>query len=273
MKVFTQKKTDVIYNLEHHGKGDVTSSQIMCEECEDAEIRYSCEMLKDGDHVLDIGGNIGLHTINFASKIIPNGKLVAFEPMSKNFGVLTKNIEKYELDKNNVLAINAAVSDVSKKAQYVINPNNMGDCRGHVFEGEEYEEETINQLSLDDFFENHNTIGIEWEKIKLIKMDTQGSEINILKGASKCFEKRFNGTIFMEYAPYWLHNNNQDIGWFFRFIKEQMFSVFLIPLDSNINGRPIVNPSSITEIKNYYDECKRKDTYCNIILKTTPYYN
>ena len=131
----------------------------MCEECEDAEIRYSCEMLKDGDHVLDIGGNIGLHTINFASKIIPNGKLVAFEPMSKNFGVLTKNIEKYELDKNNVLAINAAVSDVSKKAQYVINPNNMGDCRGHVFEGEEYEEETINQLSLDDFFENHNTLG------------------------------------------------------------------------------------------------------------------
>ncbi len=270
MKAYTQKKEDVIYDLITHGSGDITSGQIMCHDCEDAEIRYSCELLEDGDHVLDIGGNIGLHTINFAKKIIPNGKLVAFEPMSKNFDVLCKNIVKFDLDKKNVLAINAAVSDEAKKSQYIINPDNMGDCRGHVFDNETFEEETINQLSLDDFFENHNTIGIEWGKIKLIKLDTQGSEVSILKGAAKCFEKPYNGTIFMEYAPYWLENNNQDIEWFYKFLKEQMFSVFFIPLDSNINGRPIVKPSSITEIKDYYEECKRKDTYCNIILKRTP---
>ena len=101
-------------------------------------------------------------------------------------------------------------------------------------------------------------------------MDTQGSEISILKGASNCFKESFNGTIFMEYAPKWLHNNNQDIEWFYNFIKEQMFSIFKIPLDSNVNGRPIVNPSSIEEIKGYYEECKEKDTYCNLVLKRTP---
>ena len=40
-------------------------------------------MIENGDHVLDIGGNIGLHTVNFAKHLVPNGKLVAFEPMSK----------------------------------------------------------------------------------------------------------------------------------------------------------------------------------------------
>ena len=273
----------VNYDIITHGGGDITSNQIMCGDCEDAEIRYLREMLYEGDHVLDIGGNIGLHTVNFGEKIAPTGKMATFEPMSKNYYVLNQNIRKYDLDQN-VLAVNAAVSDESKKTQYIINPKNMGDCRGHVFDNEvnkldfcndspdkDFEEETVNQITLDDFFNDQNTIEIEWSKITLIKMDTQGSEISILKGASNCFKEPFNGTIFMEYAPYWLHNNDQDIGWFFRFIKEQMFSVFMIPLDSNVGGRPIVNPSSIIEIKNYYEECKMKDTYCNIILKRTPY--
>jgi|TARA_R110002012_G_scaffold316843_1_gene532396 FkbM family methyltransferase len=260
---------NVIYDLITHGGGDITSGQIICNNCEDAEIRYSCEMIENGDHVLDIGGNIGLHTVNFAKHLVPNGKLVAFEPMSKNYDVLCQNVKKHNLE-NNVLAINAAVSHESKQSQYIINPKNMGDCRGHVFENELFEEETVNQTTLDDFFANNNTIGLEWNKIKFIKMDTQGSEISILQGASNCFKEPFNGTIFLEYAPYWLHNNNQDINWFFDFIKEHMFSVFKIPLDSNVNNRPIVNPSSIEEIKDYYYECYQKDTYCNIVLKRTP---
>ena len=227
-------------------------------------------MLYEGDHVLDFGGNIGLHTVNFGQKIAPTGKLVAFEPMSKNYYVLKQNIKKHNLEQN-VLAVNAAVSDNSKIAQYIINPKNMGDCRGHVFDNDiQFEEEPVKQVTLDDFFKDQNSIGIEWSKIMLIKMDTQGSEISILKGASNCFKESFNGTIFMEYAPKWLHNNNQDIEWFYNFIKEQMFSIFKIPLDSNVNGRPIVNPSSIEEIKGYYEECKEKDTYCNLVLKRTP---
>ena len=271
---------NVNYNINTHGPSELTSSQIICNNCEDAEIRYLREILSEGDHVLDIGGNIGLHTVNFGEEIAPTifpngrsaaGKMAAFEPMSKNYNLLTQNIKKYNLEEN-VLAVNAAVSDSSKKNQYIINPGNMGDCRGHVFDNEvgdykRFEEETVKQLTLDDFFKNHNSIGIEWSKIKLIKMDTQGSEISILKGASNCFKEPFNGTIFMEYGPYWLHNNDQDIGWFFRFLKEQMFSVYMLPLDSNVDGRPEVNPSSIIEIKNYYEECKRKNTYCNIILK------
>ena len=259
------------YDLITHGITELTSHQILSHDLEDAEIRYLKEMLYEGDHVLDIGGNIGLHTVNFGQKIAPTGKLVAFEPMSKNYNVLKQNIKKHNLEQN-VLAVNAAVSHNSKKAQYIINPSNMGDCRGHVFDNDvQFEEETVKQVTLDDFFNDQNSIGIEWKKIMLIKIDTQGSEISILKGASNCFKEPFNGTIFMEYAPYWLHNNDQDIGWFLRFIKEQMFSVFMMPLDSNINGRPEINPSSITEIKNYYEEYKRKNTYCNIILKRTPY--
>ena len=106
-------------------RDSITSGQIICNNCEDAEIRYSCEMIENGDHVLDIGGNIGLHTINFAKHLVPNGKLVAFEPMSKNYDVLCQNVKKHNLE-NNVLAINAAVSHESKQSQYIINPKKYG---------------------------------------------------------------------------------------------------------------------------------------------------
>ena len=49
-----------------------------------------------------------------------------------------QNVKKHNLE-NNVLAINAAVSHESKQSQYIINPKNMGDCRGHVFENELFE--------------------------------------------------------------------------------------------------------------------------------------
>ena len=113
----------------------------------------------------------------------------------RNYDVLCQNVKKHNLE-NNVLAINAAVSHESKQSQYIINPKNMGDCRGHVFENELFEEETVNQTTLDDFFANNNTIGLEWNKIKFIKMDTQGSEISFLQGASNCFKEPFNEPYF-----------------------------------------------------------------------------
>ena len=116
-------KSNVTYNINTHGHSELTSSQIISQNCEDAEIRYLRDILSEGDHVLDIGGNIGLHTVNFGEEIAPAdfpsgrptaGKMAAFEPMSKNYNLLTQNIKKHNLEQN-VLAVNAAVSDSSKK--------------------------------------------------------------------------------------------------------------------------------------------------------------
>ena len=64
-------KSNVTYNINTHGHSELTSSQIISQNCEDAEIRYLRDILSEGDHVLDIGGNIGLHTVNFGDKSHP----------------------------------------------------------------------------------------------------------------------------------------------------------------------------------------------------------
>ena len=75
---------DINYDIITHRGSDITSVQIMDGNCEDAEIRYLREMLYDGDHVLDFGGNIGLHAVNFAQKIAPLDLLLSAHSTAKN---------------------------------------------------------------------------------------------------------------------------------------------------------------------------------------------
>src|SRR3989344_9219581 len=49
--------------------------------------------IKKGDTVLDIGANIGYHTLHFARLVGETGKVYAFEPHPSNFALLKKNIE------------------------------------------------------------------------------------------------------------------------------------------------------------------------------------
>jgi protein-L-isoaspartate O-methyltransferase len=45
--------------------------------------------VRPGMNVLDLGANIGYHTLSMASMVGPNGRVTAFEPDATNFGWLT----------------------------------------------------------------------------------------------------------------------------------------------------------------------------------------
>ena len=67
------------------------------------------EILKPGMVVLDIGANIGYHTL-ISSKLVGNtGKIYSFEPEPHNFKLLLKNIEINEF--KNIIPINKALSN------------------------------------------------------------------------------------------------------------------------------------------------------------------
>jgi FkbM family methyltransferase len=52
------------------------------------EERFSNELMntiKEGNTVWDVGANVGFYTCKFAHKVSPNGKVVAFEPVSSSY--------------------------------------------------------------------------------------------------------------------------------------------------------------------------------------------
>lgn len=151
-------------------------------------IRWIEENVKTGDVFFDIGANVGSYSL-VADKV-GNGdiKVYAFEPSFSTFQLLCKNIilnncqdsifpymiclsEKEQLEILNYFSVDAGQS------KHTIGRNTI-DCMGHFF-SPEYKQ-TIFAYSIDSLV---NRWG--FPSPNLIKLDVDGTELNILRGASE----------------------------------------------------------------------------------------
>ena len=62
-----------------------------------------------GDHVLDLGANVGHYTARLSEIVGQSGRVFAFEPVARTFELLSANVAKLRL--HNVTLLNVAASD------------------------------------------------------------------------------------------------------------------------------------------------------------------
>jgi FkbM family methyltransferase len=60
---------------------------------EEKDIELLCSLVKPGDHVLDIGANIGLYSLYLSRAVGRTGRVIAVEPDPDNLSLLHKNLE------------------------------------------------------------------------------------------------------------------------------------------------------------------------------------
>lgn len=60
---------------------------------EQHELEVMCGLVRPGDTVLDVGANIGLHTLHLSRAVGPHGTVHAFEPDPANLALLRRNVE------------------------------------------------------------------------------------------------------------------------------------------------------------------------------------
>lgn len=76
------------------------------------EMHFLQEYLRPGDHFLDVGANVGLHTLLAASVLGKNtGRIIAVEPHPANLALLRENIALNELENVTVLSVAAGDRD------------------------------------------------------------------------------------------------------------------------------------------------------------------
>lgn len=78
----------------------------------------------EGKTLLEIGGNIGTHTVYFALTSA-FGRIVTVEPDPRNFELLKQNIAQNGLGEL-VAPVNCAASDVEGEIDFFLHPNNHG---------------------------------------------------------------------------------------------------------------------------------------------------
>lgn len=145
-------------------------------------------LLPDSRAFLDIGANTGYYSLLSATKN-PSMKVFAFEPASAPYYYLEKNIKINQL--KNVKAYPLALSDTRGEIEFfeLNNPESYHTKFNLAGTGTLKGEDVVNQLfaskkvpatTLDSWITAEQT-----DQIDLVKIDTEGTEHLILKGADR----------------------------------------------------------------------------------------
>ena len=62
-------------------------------EWSEAEVVLLKQLVKDNENIIEIGSNIGTHTIPLAKHVLNGGLVYAIEPHSQNYKLLSENIK------------------------------------------------------------------------------------------------------------------------------------------------------------------------------------
>jgi FkbM family methyltransferase len=152
---------------------------------------------KEGDIVIDIGAHIGLYTIISSKRVGANGKVVAIEADPENFEMLTSNIKLNQL--TNVIPLNYAVYSKETKLKLYLPSGESGFTKYNTImpnwinTQEKFVEVNANTL---DYLLQLNEI--RQEEVNWIKIDVEGAEFEVLKGATNVLSKSKDVAILME---------------------------------------------------------------------------
>ncbi|HEY1209752.1 MAG TPA: FkbM family methyltransferase [Terracidiphilus sp.] len=160
---------------------DHLAQQIRCEESFEPEVRKAVERIASrGVNVIDIGANIGYYTI-LASKLIGSGNRVfSFEPQANIVAKLRRNVNLNDL--HNVDIFPFALADKSGTVVFNIPPDGK-EAYGSMHANGRFDvikTVEVETKGLDEVLYNLGN-----PKIGLIKMDAEGAELLILRGATQ----------------------------------------------------------------------------------------
>ena len=134
-----------------------------------------------GRSIIDIGANNGSFAVDFAHLVGDKGNVYSFEPQRIIFYQLCGNVFMNGIDNVHCynLAIGNSDTDIQvQKPNYFQNGNvNFGDVKVGKVEGESV---SVQQRRLDYFYFND---------VVFIKIDVQGYELNVIKGAENTIRK------------------------------------------------------------------------------------
>jgi len=149
---------------------------------ESENLKYFKKTIKKDDVVFDVGANIGIYSLVASKTIGQNGKVYSFEPADRAHSCLLKNIEINKF--KNIVPIKKGVSNYSGNATFNVCDDDAYNSLGNEPMRKIIKTEKISVVTIDDFVKENNI-----KKVDVIKVDTEGAEYLVFKGADKTLRK------------------------------------------------------------------------------------
>jgi FkbM family methyltransferase len=173
--------------------------------------------LEPGDFVVDCGANMGFTTIFFAHFVGPGGKVFAFEPYAPNAADIRQNILLNNL--TNVEIRQVAAGSRARTACLIAASNGTlvaEDLPGVI---------SVDEVRLDD--------ALAGAQPTLIKIDVEGYELEVLKGAMRILEMR--PKLDIEVHPFLHADRLAHCSGIFEILENLRYALFIQPeIDAEI---------------------------------------
>lgn len=195
---------------------------------------------------LDIGANIGYHSLFAASFLKEEGMVYAFEPIPRLAKQLESSVEANYF--HNLKVENSALSDKEGSAILSLIDENIGASSLKEAQDQNLvtEKITVGLKTLNSFLN-------QLPRVDLIKIDVEGNEFETLRGGVDVFRK-FKPVIIMEFSHSLYENDYQGkTKEFVSFLKGLGYQFFLLSEEE-------INPNSFLG-----DEKEQHDILCRVI--------
>ena len=173
------------------------------------EARLFDLLVHPGDTVVEVGANIGSHSVHLAQLCGDTGRLYAFEPQRLVFQILCGNMALNNI--TNAYCMQKCVGDAPGVVKVpVLDPTVMHNWGGlsllHTTEGDDVEKITLDSLHL--------------TRCDLLKIDVEGMEEQVLRGAATLLET-CHPVIYTEVEP--AEEKNQSL---YRLLRRYGYRIY-----------------------------------------------
>lgn len=180
------------------------------------ELNFLHQVISDGDVVIDIGANIGSESVLAASKG-KNVRVFAFEPTDSLIPLLKENraingfFDRIEI-------IKKAVSNKNGIIQFVLETESeINHISTSNFNNKKIK--NVESITLDTFIKNTSI-----KKINFLKIDVEGAELLVLKGAKNLLSEKKIDIILFELNKN-LSNFNSTPEDIFKILKSNQYFI------------------------------------------------
>jgi len=172
-----------------------------------------------GMRVLDLGAQSGFYSLLFSKLVGPQGSVIAFEPLPANYRLLEENLELNRI--TNVTVERSAVADRSGEINFDFPIDEPSLVAGPVLENDNRGTFRVPSVSIDDYIAQRRI------PVDFIKMDVEGAEGMVLRGAKRTLEE-FHPILAIEIhstgresPPFSIPVHLRELGYEIRWLTEE----------------------------------------------------
>jgi FkbM family methyltransferase len=188
--------------------------------------------LRPGDIVIDVGAHVGRHAVPMASVVGPTGRVLAFEPLPSAYARLKVAVQQAEASDEDLAPISTyelALGEEEGESEFVYVPD-FPEYSG--FKERLYHVDSLPRQKIRVRVKPLDRFLADVGNVRFIKVDAEGGELTILKGAAQTIS-RFSPIISFELGNASLVNYPYTAADYFDFISNfgyALYSIFGIPL-------------------------------------------